>query len=137
MKAELFTACDFAADYGGKLTIVGVFDTLGATHTPVVHPQLCIVAKIRFDDIEAGRRQVRFTLTDFDGQDVLKPLDMPITAPAAPAAEAVGSVVNLVLNINGVTFSRFGEHSLDLSIDGVHIASTPLYLRRTATPPPA
>ncbi len=136
MKVELFAACDYAADYAGKLTVVGIFDTLGAPQTPVVHPQLGVVAKLRFDDTESGPKKVRFTLTDTDGRDVLQPLDLPIVAPSPPP-ETSSSVVNLVMSIGAVKFERLGEHALDLSVDGVHVASTPLFLRPTPKPPGA
>lgn len=135
MKVELFAACDFAADYGGKLTVVGIFDTLGASRTPVLHPQLCVAAKLRFDDTESGPKTVRFSLADSDGREVLPALEMPVVAPTPPADTAT-SVVNLVLNISSVRFERYGEHSLDLSVDGRHAASIPLYLR-PAPPSPA
>jgi len=54
MKLELFTLCDFAADYGGKLSVVGIFDTLGAKQVPAVHPQCAVAAKMRFEKIEEG-----------------------------------------------------------------------------------
>jgi hypothetical protein len=127
-RRNIFAACDFAADYAGKLTLVGIFDSLGAPSTPVIHPQLCVAAKLRFDDTEAGPKRVRFTLTDADGRDLLPPIEMPIVAPASPA-EGATSVVNLVLNLGGIKFERLGEHSLDLSVNGVHAASTPLFLR--------
>ncbi len=128
MKVELFVACDYAADYAGKLTLVGVFDSLGATQTPVYHPQLCVAAKLRFHDSEAGPKTVRFTLSDADGRDVLQPIEMKISAPAPPSDHAT-TVVNLVMNIGGIKFERLGEHALDLTLDGAHIASTPLFLR--------
>ncbi len=131
MKVELFVACDFAADYAGKLTLVGVFDALGAPQMPVYHPQLCVAAKLRFDDTEAGPKTVRFTLTDTDGRDVLQPIEMKISAPPPPSDHTT-TVVNLVMNIGGIKFERLGEHSLDLLLDGDHIASTPLYLRKVA-----
>lgn len=133
MKIELFVACDYAADYAGKLTLVGIFDSLGATQLPVLHPQLCVAAKLRFDDTEAGPKKVRFTLADADGRDVLQPLDMPIAAPPA-AAETSFSIVNIVMNISAVRFDRYGEHSLDLAIDGVHVASAPLFIRPAPNP---
>ena len=136
MKVELFVACDYAADYAGKLTVVGIFDTLGAPQVPVLHPQLCVAAKLRFDDTEAGPKKVRFTLTDIDGRDVLQPIEMAINAPSSVADNAT-SVVNLVLNIGGVKFEHLGEHALDLSFDGVPVASTPLFIRPAASAPRA
>jgi hypothetical protein len=43
MKIELFTFCDFAQENGGKLTIVGTFDTIVSRNFPCVHPQLSVV----------------------------------------------------------------------------------------------
>lgn len=131
MKVELFAACDFAADYAGKLTLVGVFDSLGAAQVPVVHPHLSVVAKLRFEDSEAGSKSIRLSLADADGRPALAPIDLPIVAPTVPAAES-SSLVNLVFNLGGIRFERFGEHALDLALDGVHIASIPIFLRRTA-----
>ncbi len=132
MKVELFVACASAADYAGKLTVVGIFDTLGAPQVPVFHPRLCVVAKLRFDDTEAGPKKVRFTLSDADGRDVLQPIEMAIVAPSS-AADTATSVINLVLNIGGVKFERLGEHALDLSIDGIPFASTPLFISTSAS----
>lgn len=129
MKVELLVACDFAADYAGKLTLVGVFDSLGATRMPVVHPQLCIAAKMRFDDIEAGPKTARVTLRDADGRDVFQPIEMKIDVPV-PNHENAQSVVNLVVHIGTLKFESLGEHALDLSLDGAHLASTPLVLRQ-------
>jgi len=130
MKLELFVACDFAADYAGKLSLVGVFDTLGAPQVPVFHPQLCIAAKIRFDETETGPKNVHLSLTDPDGRNVLQPINLKIDTPTPPPDNST-AVVNLVFNIGGIKFERIGEHSLDLSLDGTHIASTPIFLRRS------
>lgn len=135
MKIDLFVACDYAADYAGKLTLVGIFDSLGATQLPVLHPQLCVAVKLRFDDTEAGPKRARFSLSDADGREVLQPLDMPIAAP--PAAETSFSIVNIVMNISAVRFDRYGEHSLDLAIDGAHVASAPLFIRPAPKTAPA
>ena len=128
MKTELFVACDFAADYAGKLTLVGIFDTLGAPSTPVLHPQLCIAAKLRFEDTEAGAKRVCLNLTDADGRSVLPAVDMPIVIPRAPSEKAT-SVVILAFNLGGVKFDRMGEHAADLSLDGIPVASTPIFIR--------
>ena len=35
---EIFTLCDAAADYQGRLNILGVFDTIFAPQMPASHP---------------------------------------------------------------------------------------------------
>ena len=128
MKIELFTVSDFAADYAGKLSVVGIFDTLSAKQTPVVHHQWSVAAKIRFEKIEEGQKRVRFSISDADGRSVLPPIEMPIAATVP--ADSPSATVNLVMNIGGIKFDHFGEYSVDLALDGRHEASTPLYVRQ-------
>jgi hypothetical protein len=128
MKIELFTVCDFAADYAGKLTVVGVFDALNTKQVPVSHPHWCVAAKIRFEKIEEGEKKVRFSISDADGRPVLPAIEMPIRMSVP--ADLPSATVNLVLNIGGIKFERFGEHSVDLAIDGRHEGSIPLFVRQ-------
>lgn len=128
MKIELFTVCDFAADYAGKLSVIGVFDTLFSKQTPVVHPHWCVAVKFRFEKIEEGQKRLRLSIADADGQAVLPAIDMPIVANIPNDLPSV--TVNLVVNIGGVKFERFGEYSIDLAIDGRQEGSTPLYVRQ-------
>jgi len=128
MKIELFTVCDFAADYAGKLSVVGIFDTISANQAPVVHPHWCVAVKFRFERIEEGQKKLRISLSDFDGKPVLSPIEMPVVA-TIPAGTS-SSTLNIVVNVGGIKFDRFGEYSIDLAIDGRHEASTPLYVRQ-------
>ena len=64
MKIELLALADFAADYGGKLSVIGIFDTIFARQMPAVHPHCCLAVKLRFADIWAkrnGKWQVIYT----------------------------------------------------------------------------
>ena len=128
MKIELFTVSDFAADYAGKLSIVGVFDTLFAKQAPVVHPHWCVAIKIRFEKIEEGQKRIRLSISDADGKAALPALEMPITAVVPD--DTPSSTVNLVVNFAGAKFDNFGEHTLDLAVDGRHEASIPLFVRQ-------
>ena len=128
MKIELFTVSDFAADYAGKLSVVGVFDTLFAKQAPIVHPHWCVAVKIRFEKIEEGQKRIRLSISDVDGKAALPALEMPIVA--AVPDDAPSATVNLVVNFGGIKFERFGEHSVDLAVDGRHEASIPLFVRQ-------
>ncbi len=128
MKIELFTVSDFAADYAGKLSVVGVFDTLFAKQAPIVHPHWCVAVKIRFEKIEEGQKRIRLSISDADGKAALPALEMPIVA--AVPDDAPSATVNLVVNFGGIKFERFGEHSVDLAVDGRHEASIPLFVRQ-------
>jgi hypothetical protein len=127
MKIELFTLCDFAADYAGKLSVIGVFDTLFSKQAPVAHPHWCVAVKFRFEKIEDGQKNLRLSIADADGKNVIPAIDMTVTA--STPVDFSSTTVNLVLNIGGIKFEKFGEYSIDLAVDGRHEASTPLYVR--------
>lgn len=131
MKIDLFTVCDFAADYAGKLSVVGVFDTISSNQAPVVHPHWCVAIKLRFEKIEEGPKRLRLSISDTDGKAVLPAIEMPITANI-PSGH-LSSSLNIVVNVGGIKFERFGEYSIDLAVDGRHEASTPLYVRQVTT----
>src|SRR5215510_14466335 len=68
MKMELFTFCDFAQENGGKLTIVGTFDTIISRNFPCIHPQLSVVIRLRFDMWEFSDHTFRIETRDLEGE---------------------------------------------------------------------
>ena len=128
MKLELFTLCDYAADYGGKLSIIGIFDTLWAKQVPAIHPQCSVAAKMRFEKIEEGRKLVKISIADDDGKPALPAIECPIQVAAPPGVASIS--INVVLNIERLKLDRFGEFSIDLALDGRHEGSIPLYVRQ-------
>ncbi|MDP3071498.1 MAG: hypothetical protein Q8N18_14500 [Opitutaceae bacterium] len=128
MKIEVLTLCDFAADYGGKLTIVGLFDSIFARQMPAVHPHCCLAVKLRFDKAEAGQHALRLTICDDDGKAVLAPMELTVNVAMPP--DALSNTIQVVANIAGMKVDTFGEYSIDLAIDGKHEGSTPLFVRQ-------
>ncbi len=127
MKIEVLTLCDFAADYGGKLSVVGLFDSIFARQVPAVHPHCCLAVKLRFDKAEAGQKQLRLTICDDDGKAVLAPMELTINVAMPP--DALTNTIQVVANIAGMKIDTFGEYAIDLAIDGRHEGSTPLFVR--------
>lgn len=128
MKVELFALCDFAADYGGKLTIVGVFDSIFTRQMPAVHPHCSLAVKLRFEKIEEGQKRVRLSISDDDGKQVLPGMEIPITVAMPPDART--NTIQVVANIGGMKLESFGEYSIDLALDGRHEGSIPLFARQ-------
>ena len=128
MQLEVLALCDFAADYGGKLTIVGIFDSIFARQMPAVHPHCCVAVKLRFDRIEEGQKQLRLAIADDDGKPVLPPIDIPINV--AMPTDGLTNAIQVVANINGIKFESFGEYTIDLGIDGRHEGRIPLFVRQ-------
>ena len=128
MQLEIFALCDFAADYGGKLNIVGVFDSIYARQMPAVHPHCCVAVKLRFERIEEGQKKLRLSVGDDDGKAVLPPIEIAINVAMPP--EVHTNAIQVVANIDGLRFETFGEFTIDLAIDGRHEGSIPLFVRQ-------
>ena len=58
MRIEIFALCDAATADFGKLSMLGVFDTIWVTKTPAIHPQCAIALRTRFERIEIGEHRV-------------------------------------------------------------------------------
>ncbi len=134
MKIELLALADYAVDQAGKLTIVGVFDTLFCHSLPVVHELCAVVAKLRFEKIEEGAKRVLLNLSDADGRLVLPSMDLPLEVRMNDDQHT--ATKNIVVKIAGLKIDREGEYSFDLAVDGRHEASIPLFVRVARPPSP-
>jgi hypothetical protein len=127
MKVELFTLCDYAQENGGKLTIVGTFDTIVARDFPCAHPSVYIVVRLRHDLWEFGRHSFRVESRDLDGAEVTPAVKGGLEVRGVGNATAVSHVI---FNMSNVRFRNSGMASFTLLIDEAEIASIPLYLRK-------
>ena len=128
MYIEVFSLCDAATvDAGGKLNILGAFDTIGAPAMPVAYPHLAIALRIRFENIEQGEHRLVVNFVDVDGKHIVPAMNSTVNI-IFPDEQRSGSV-NSVLNIQMLRFEKFGEYSIDLAIDGKKEASLPLYVK--------
>lgn len=127
MRIEVFALCDAATDNRGKLNILGTFDQIYATKTPVVHPACAIALRLRFDKIEEGNHKVRLQLVNTDGIAVLKAMEGDVDPCMGPDVESVA--VNLILNFQHIKFDEFADYQINLSVDDVALASLPVRVR--------
>jgi hypothetical protein len=127
MKTELFTFCDFAQESGGKLTVVGTFDTIVSRTFPCIHPQLSVVIRMRFDLWEFSTHSFRIETRDLDGEMSIEPISGKIEVKGAGNATAVS---HLVFTINNLRFRQSGVVNFVLYIDDKEIAAIPLYIRK-------
>jgi hypothetical protein len=128
---EIFSLCDAATvDAGGKLNVLGAFDTISSPHLPMVYPQFTIVLRIRFDGIERGEHKVLFNFIDIDGKHILSPASGVIHVNFHEDQRS-GSA-NSIINVQRVVFEKYGEYSINLAINGRHEASLPLFVMSPA-----
>lgn len=130
MDIEVFTLCDAATDSGGKLNLLGAFDSIFTKSLPAVHPQCAIALRLRFSRIEAGKHKIKISLVDADGKPVVPPLDADMNV-AFKGGEA-SLAANVIMNLHRLQVREEGEYSIDLAIDGRHEKSVPLLVKVAA-----
>jgi hypothetical protein len=130
LKLEIFTLCESAADYGGKLCILGGFDRIHAPEVPLVLPRCAVVARLRVHRIEEGDHKLRMTIADEDGKSIVPGVEAQVSVRFLQDLNS--ATVNLILQVNGLKLERHGEYTIDLAVDGIHQGSLPLYF----SPPP-
>ena len=128
MRVEVFSICDAATNDANKLNILGIFDAIWAAKVPVLHPQCAIALRIRFDAHEVGEHTVAVSFMDADGKHVIPSAQGVIQVTLANGQRS-GSA-DLILNIQSLRLESFGEHSIDLAIDGANAASLPLFVKK-------
>lgn len=127
MNIEAFLLCDAATDQRGKLNVLGAFDNIFAKELPIRHPSCSIAARIRFSKIEAADHAVRIFIIDADGNSIGPKLEGNIAVRIGEGAST--AVVNLILNIQNLEFTKYGQYQIDLAVDGNVQASLPLHIR--------
>jgi hypothetical protein len=132
MNVEAFLLCDAATDSHGKLNVLGAFDSFFVQDVPAAHPHCAVVLRLRMGRTEQGEHTITLHLIDEDGKHVIQPIEGRLRVHASPSATATS---NLILNLQGLKLTRFGELAFHLQVDGKPVASLPLYIRRIPTPP--
>ena len=99
MVIDLFTLCDGAYNYNGKLTIVGTLDSISVPDVPA-KVQFSIAMKLRFNPDEEGKHTLIVRIKDANGKNI--PPDMMLDLDIAPAEAS--TVVSLAVNAQGLPF---------------------------------
>lgn len=125
MQVQLATLCDSASDYGGKLCLLGAFDTLCSREFPVVHPQCSLVIRLTFEPSDAGRHQFMIRCMDPAGVECLPPFD-PVIDVAFPSNFAPFVTRNIVLNLQRLRIERQGVYRWLIQTGDQTLSSIPL-----------
>jgi len=127
MEIEIFSLCDFAQDMGGKLVVVGTFDTLWAGAFPYAHPMCSVASRMRFDRAESGKHSLKIFVVDQDGHEVMPPFDAILNVMVPPENDY--TTVNFCINVTPLVLPREGRFSVDLVVDGRRERSLPVYAK--------
>ena len=117
MEVQLAVACDCAnIAEGGKLNIMGVFNTVLAQRFPTVHPFMALAIRLRLEFEDGDRdHELLITLRDEDGHELLR-ANRTLRVPRIPPGEV--QHVDQVLNLAGMVFHRPGHFAFEIICDG-------------------
>ncbi|MCF6150555.1 MAG: hypothetical protein E3K37_18150 [Candidatus Kuenenia sp.] len=121
MKVILFTLCQAAnIDIKNNLNILGAFDMITAIKVPVIY-SCVLVLKLRFDKRDEGKKTFRISFIDADGKKLLPPLENEFVVSIPN--ESSFCCMNFISPIQKLQLDRFGNYSIDFSIDGTLVWS--------------
>ena len=134
MEVQIAALCDSAADYNGKLCIMGTFDTILARAFPFLHPQCSIALRLLFRDDDAGVLPVKVDIVNEDGLAVVPPIEgqLEVVIPN----DGVFFTRNMVFNMQHMKFERPGGYSVDVTINGRTVAGIPFRIVQYRPPAP-
>jgi hypothetical protein len=131
--------CDSAADYNGKLCILGSFDTIGAAQYPCQHPHCSIAIRLLVRDEDAGSHALHIVFIGADGHPLI-PLQAlpPINFQVASLAENVFFASrNFVINLQGLPARAPGQCEVRISIDNQLVRTIPFQFIQVQQQPQA
>ena len=128
MDIQVAVLCDAATDYKGKLNLLGTFNSIFTRDLPANYPQCSIVLRVVFKLVEEGSHKLRINFVDEDGKFVMPSIELPFEVKM-PENDSF-AYRNFILNIQRLKFEKFGQHAVDIAIDGRQEASIPLEVKQ-------
>ncbi|MCL1615052.1 hypothetical protein M3090_01325 [Bacteroides sp. ET71] len=115
MKVDIFTLCDSAQEYGGKLIIVGTFNSIYAKEFPTLHPEFALVARVVFSENEKGVHKIDFSVKKNDENVYI----MPPGQMTADTTNTKGkdAIINVVVKGNNIPIPSDGTYVVTLKVD--------------------
>jgi hypothetical protein len=129
MEIDMALLADAATvDASGKLNILGIFDRITVAELPAHHPHLSLVLRVSASLGEAGLHKMEIVLQDPGGSRVM---GMNGEFQVGPGSALAGGQVRIpqVLNIERLVFPKAGRYAFNVSLDGEHQVSIPLFVQ--------
>lgn len=123
---RLAALCDHAiVGQDGKVSLMGIFRNISVSGLPAQHPRLFLVAIL---DLEMGSHSVVVRLLRPDGEQALpNPPEIAVQASA-------GQDVNVIVELNNMSFTTYGPHRFQLSVDGEVLGDLPVAIVQMQQP---
>jgi hypothetical protein len=137
MEVDFSFLADTAEAVNGKLYLVGgAFDTIWAPQMPVVHPRMSFVMRLVLSPAELGREHnLEVNVMDEDGKRITSIgaiLKIEKKNPTLPRGWKQTFLT--VLNFVNLKFSKFGDYSFEVVVNGSSMKSVSLHLGERVNP---
>ena len=123
---RLAALCDHAlVGQDGKVSLMGIFRNISVSGLPAQHPRMFLVAIL---GLEVGPHSVVVKLLRPDGQQA-----MP-NPPEISVHAAAGQDVNVIVELYNMSFTTYGMHKFQLTVDGNAIGDLPVAIVQMQAP---
>lgn len=116
MKVDILTLCDFAKDYAGKLTIMGIFDHYTVKKDPLPKSTFYLVAKVILNS-EENKQEKEFTTKVID-MATEKPL-FGLSGKINPTPSDERSSSNFIFEFSDFQFPSEGDYKFSFKIGDI------------------
>ncbi|MBC2604996.1 DUF6941 family protein [Pelagicoccus albus] len=124
MIVEILSICDAATDYSGRLNLLGAFEGIASASAPITRESCSIAIRMRFGVLEEGKHLVAVKFVDKDDNTIGPVMNAGISVKMQKGRES--GAHNLVVNLNRISFPRFGTYRIQLLVDGEWKSEIPL-----------
>lgn len=123
---RLGALCDHAlVGQDGKVSLLGIFRNISVSGLPAQHPRMFLVAILGLD---VGPHSVVVRLLRPDGQQA-----MP-NPPEISVHAAAGQDVNVIVELNNMSFTTYGMHRFQVNVDGEAVGELPVTIAQMQPP---
>jgi hypothetical protein len=129
MDVQVAVLCDAANDSGGKLNILGAFDTIHAVELPATHLSCTVALRLAFTNAEEGQHKLALHFVNDDGHPIMTSIEQNVNIALPDDAHFI--TCNFIVNIQQLKFDAPGLYAIDLSLDGKLKGSIPLNVKLT------
>lgn len=114
MEIRIFTLCDGAFNYNGKLTIVGTTDAIKVAKVPS-NIDISLAIKLSFSSDEKGEKKIKLRIIKPDERLLMPELQMNTKLKELQK----GEVGNLVFagSFHSINIQEIGEYQAELVVD--------------------
>jgi len=137
LKLSLACLCDYAADYQGKLTTVGAFDTIWSRKFPSSHPQCSVALRMIFRDEDEGEHRLRLEMVNPDGGLLIPAEKCPqVRFRMGRLPEKVFFITrNFVFHFQGLPVPAPGQYEIRIYYDDAILTPLPVQFVEAPSPP--